>query len=215
MPVQKKVRELTDSKRLREIASNVASKYGYTDVYAEFTPFRDFKVKWTRALEWISFEVSDYLEGAPDDALESLFETVFERIKGDVTKEYGDALVTYLTSEEFRNTNRDLFIDRQKFIEGGESITDAVGIIEEKGLYPKEPSKDLFIGTFQSDRQSIPRTSALFRAIAIPSSMENLDAMELARTIYHEICAIQAGFPNGKDSAKVEELFARWDGTAC
>lgn len=206
---------MTDSKGLKEIASNVATKYGYTDVSAEFTPFRDFKVKWTRALGWISFEVSDYLEGAPDDALESLFETVFERIKGDVTKEYGDTLVTYLTSEEFRNSNRDLFIDRQQFIEGGESITDAVAIIEEKGLYPEELSKDLFIGTFQCNRQSIPRTSALFRAIAIPSSMENLDATELARTIYHEICAVEAGFPDGKDSEKVEELFARWEGTEC
>ena len=206
---------MTDNKRLKEIASNVASKYGYTDVSAEFTPFRDFKVKWTRAFKLISFEISDYMEGAPDDALESLFGTVFERIKGDVTKEYSDTLVTYLTSEEFRNSNRDLFIDRQKFIEGGESITDAVGIIKEKGLYPEELSKDLFIGTFQCDRQSIPRTSVLFRAIAIPSSMENQDTMELARTIYHEICAIQAGFPNGKDSEKVEELFARWEGTAC
>ena len=206
---------MTDNKRLKEIASNVASRYDYTDVSAEFTPFRDFKVKWTRAFKLISFEISDYLEGAPDDALESLFETVFERIKGDVTREYGDALVTYLTSEEFRNTNRDLFIDRQKFIEGGESITDAVGIIEEKGLYPKEPSKDLFIGTFQSDRQSIPRTSALFRAIAVPSSMENLDATELARIIYHEICVVEAGFPDGRDSEKVEELFARWEETAC
>ena len=206
---------MTDSERLKEIASNVATRYGYKDASAEFTPFKDFKVKWTRAFEWISFEISDYLEGAPDDALESLFETVFERIKGDVTKGYGDALVTYLTSEEFRNSNRDLFIDRQKFIEGGEPITDAVGIIEEKGLYPEELSKDLFIGTFQCDRQSIPRTSALFRAIAIPSSMENLDAMELARTIYHEICAVQVGFPDGKDSEKVEELFARWEETVC
>ena len=205
---------MTDSERLKEIASNVATRYGYTDTYAEFTPFKDFKVKWTRAFEWISFEVSDYLEGASDDALESLFETVFERIKGDVTKEYGDTLVTYLTSEEFRNSNRDLFIDRQKFIEGGESITDAVGIIEEKGLYPEELSEDLFIGTFQCDRQSIPRTSTLFRAIAIPSSMENQDTMELARTIYHEICVIQAGFPNGKDSEKAEVLFARWEETA-
>ena len=203
---------MTDSKRLKEIASNVATRYGYTDVSAEFTPFKDFKVKWTRALGWISFEVSDYLEGAPDDALESLFETVFERIKGDVTKEYSDTLVTYLTSEEFKNSNRDLFIDRQQFIEGGESITDAVAIIKEKGLYPEELSKDLFIGTFQCDRQSIPRTSALFRTIAIPSSMENLDTMELARTIYYEICVVQAGFPNGGDSEKVEELLARWRG---
>ena len=207
---------MTDSKRLKEIASNVATRYGYTDVSAEFTPFTDFKVSWSRmfVFEWISFEVSDYLEGAPDDALESLFETVFERIKGDVTKEYGDALVTYLTSEEFRNSNRDLFIDRQQFIEGGESITDAVAIIEEKGLYPEELSKDLFIGTFQCDRQSIPRTSTLFRTIAIPSSMENLDTMRLARIIYHEICVVQAGFPKGEDSEKVEELFARWEGMA-
>ena len=208
------MRELTDSKGLKEIASNVATRYGYTDASAEFTPFKDFKVKWTRALEWISFEVSDYLEGAPDDALESLFETVFERIKGDVTKEYGDTLVTYLTSEGFRNSNRDLFIDRQRFIEGGKPVSDAVAIIKEKGLYPEELSKDLFIGTFQCDRQSIPRTSALFRAIAIPSSMENMDTMELARTIYYEICVVQAGFPNGGDSEKVEELLARWEGTA-
>lgn len=206
---------MTDNKRLKEIASNVASKYGYTDVSAEFTPFRDFKVKWTRAYEWISFEVSDYLEGAPDDALESLLETVFERIKKDVMKPYGAPLVTYLTSEEFRNINRDLFIDRWQLTEGGESITDAVRVITEKGLYPEELSKDLFIGTFQCDRQSNPRTSALFRVIAIPSSMENLDTMELARNIYHEICAVQAGFPkSNRDSEIVEQLFARWEETA-
>lgn len=90
---------MADSERLKEIASNVATRYGYKDASAEFTPFKDFKVKWTRAFEWISLEVSDYLE--------------------------------------------------------------------------------------------------------------------FARTIYHEICAVQVGFPDGKDSEKVEELFARWEETAC
>ena len=89
-----KNRTVSDEK-LTQIFSRVGRRYGYDEVEAKFSPFADFKVKWVRNCKWISFEVSDYLDRAPDDVLEDLAETMFEKISGNKT-EYSESFVRYL-----------------------------------------------------------------------------------------------------------------------
>lgn len=55
---------------LTMIFSAVGARHGYEDVGAEFAAFEDFKVRWQRSYHWIRFSVSDYLDRAPDDALD-------------------------------------------------------------------------------------------------------------------------------------------------
>ena len=65
---EKKGKPVT-SGHLTEIFEAVGRRYGYEDVKAEFSPLRDFKVRWQRSYYWIVFTISDDLDNAPDDVL--------------------------------------------------------------------------------------------------------------------------------------------------
>ena len=71
-----------DNAQLTTIAREILTKKGYEDVEAEFSPFADFKVKWARSYGWISFEISDYMQGADEAAIRDLFKTISEKIAG-------------------------------------------------------------------------------------------------------------------------------------
>ncbi len=58
-----------NNQMLTAIFSVAGTRNGYDEVQAEFSPFRDFKVKWTRSYKWIAFEVSDYLSDAPENVI--------------------------------------------------------------------------------------------------------------------------------------------------
>lgn len=59
---------------LNRAMRNAGIKNGFDEIQAEFSTFRDFKLKWTRSYKWISFEVSDYLRNAPKNVMQSLAE---------------------------------------------------------------------------------------------------------------------------------------------
>ena len=65
---------------LTRAMATAGARNGFEDVTAEFSAFRDFKLKWTRSYKWISFEVSDYLRNAPENVIRSLAETVYARM---------------------------------------------------------------------------------------------------------------------------------------
>ena len=44
---------------------------------AEYSAFREFKVKWRRSCGWAEFEVSDYMNDAPLSVLSGVAETIF------------------------------------------------------------------------------------------------------------------------------------------
>ena len=72
-----------NDRTLRAIFRVAGVRNGYDEVDAEFSPFRDFKIKWMRSYRWISFEVSDYLKEAPEEVIQSLTETVFAKVRGE------------------------------------------------------------------------------------------------------------------------------------
>ncbi len=56
--------------------TEAGTRNGVTDVTAEFSAFRDFKLEWTKTSNWIAFDVSDYLRNTPQSVIESLAETI-------------------------------------------------------------------------------------------------------------------------------------------
>ena len=97
---------------LNRAMRNAGIRNGYKDITAEFSAFRDFKLKWTRSCKWISFEVSDYLRNAPQSVIESLAETVFAKIGGQDRTRYSEEVCEYLNSERFLRDNQDFFLKR-------------------------------------------------------------------------------------------------------
>lgn len=59
---------------------------------AEFSSFRDLKIKWVRIYKWIEFQVSDYLMRAPEGVIEGLARTIFSKILG-TDKSYSDEVI--------------------------------------------------------------------------------------------------------------------------
>ena len=74
--------------KLTNSFSKVGKEYGYDCVTAEFSEFKEFKVKWTRSCGWAEFKISDYLKDAPVNVIEGLAETIFLRISRKSSKGY-------------------------------------------------------------------------------------------------------------------------------
>ena len=72
---------MTDEE-LTAIVKKVAEGHGYKEVQAGFKAFKELRIRWSRTYSWINMEVSDYLNTAPDGILLSLFDTLFQKIKG-------------------------------------------------------------------------------------------------------------------------------------
>lgn len=128
--------------RLTQIFSRVGMKYGYEDVEAVFSAFSDFKVKWTRTYKWIRFQVSDYLDRAPEQVLEDLATTLFERISGR-EQGYSEAFIRYLNDPELRKTNSKDFIGRKRGLKDTtigkyHDLNDCVNRLRDQGLIPDD-----------------------------------------------------------------------------
>ena len=54
---------------LNRAMHNAGIRNGFEDIQADFSAFRDFKLKWTRSDKWINFEVSDYLRNALEEMI--------------------------------------------------------------------------------------------------------------------------------------------------
>ena len=104
--------ENCSNEMLNRAMRNAGIRNGFKGITAEFTAFRDFKLKWTRSYKWICFEVSDYLRNAPEGVIQSLAETVFAKIGGQDRTTYSEEVCKYLSSERFLRDNQDLFLKR-------------------------------------------------------------------------------------------------------
>ena len=67
--------ENCSSEMLNRAMRNAGIRNGFEDISAEFSAYREFKLKWTRFYKLIGFEVSDYLRNAPEHVMQSLAET--------------------------------------------------------------------------------------------------------------------------------------------
>lgn len=117
--------ENCSSEILNRAMRNAGIRNGFEDITAEFSAFRDFKLKWTRSYKWISFEVPDYLRNAPKHVMESLAETIFAKIRGDDGASYSEEVCDYLNSDGFLKENQGMYLKRFRGISGtarGESV---------------------------------------------------------------------------------------------
>ena len=108
--------ESMPANNLRNIFEEIGKKYGYETVSAEYSAFKDFKVKWTRSYKWIDFLVSDYLADAPDEAIRSIAETLFSRINGGEAIPYSEEFCNFAMSKDFVKTKQPIYIKRSRNI---------------------------------------------------------------------------------------------------
>ena len=98
---------------LNEIAQQTFDDYGR--VSATFEPHTDLKVKWMRQGDhgWIEFQITDYLDHAPEHVIRGILEAIRLKLKGEMDVPYPPEVIEYLTSNSFRLEGLDCNIERR------------------------------------------------------------------------------------------------------
>ena len=195
---------------LNRAMRNAGIRNGYEDITAEFSAFRDFKLKWTRSYKWISFEVSDYLRNAPEHVMESLAETVFAKIRGEDETSYSEEVCDYLNSQEFLDENQKQYLRRFRGISDspkGESVDllDCYRRLAEKGLVEHDPRLVIRWSGSEDRSRKVGRASVLMRTIVMNPALDSEDVSEdaLDFALYSQICHVSLGFgPTRENSAE-------------
>ena len=197
---------------LNRAMRNTGIRNGYEDITAEFSAFRDFKLKWTRSYKWISFEVSDYLRNAPQSVIESLAETVFAKIGGQDKTGYSEEVCEYLSSERFLRDNQDLFLKRFRGISQtpcGENVDLAEVYMKliDRGLVERDPSLVIRWGS-KDGSGVVGHSSVLMKTIIVNPKLDTREISEnaLDYALYTQICRVNLGF--GGDRTRDAEEFS-------
>ncbi|MBE6526361.1 MAG: hypothetical protein E7Z63_01125 [Thermoplasmata archaeon] len=131
-------------KHLNDLVTQVAGRYGYVEASAEFVDDMDFKVNWTRGPDWIHFNVSDYLDRAPDEVLVDVFDTVFRKIAGDEDAQIS-RVVGYSHSPGILADNRKDYYkrDSRTLLNDRERLFDSLGRLRAMGVIPEDLDVDV------------------------------------------------------------------------
>lgn len=211
--------ENCNSEMLNRAMRNAGIRNGYEDITAEFSAFRDFKLKWTRSYKWISFEVSDYLRNAPQNVIESLAETVFAKIGGQDKAEYSEEVCEYLSSERFLRDNQDLFLKRFRGISQtpcGENVdlAEVYMRLVDRGLAKRDPSLVIRWGASNRTDCRIGHSSVLMKTIIVNPKLDSEDISEnaLDYALYTQVCRVNLGFDGDRedDACRYESMIAEY-----
>lgn len=184
---------------LEQVFGAVGKRYGYERVEAEFSVFRDFKVRWTRSIKWIEFQVSDYLMDAPYEVLASLAETIYSNIAGSETVGYTQDMVDWVTSEDFVMNKQPVYLRRSTRITKtpvgqNRDLTDSVNRLKAMGLIDRDA--DIFLSwTKEPLLSSVGYCSTLMKVIVITSAfdLECIPDIVVDYAVYHEYLTIKEG----------------------
>ena len=146
-------------------------------VTAEFSPFRDMKVKWTRTYDMASFSVSDYLKDAPIEVIKGIAKTIISKIANAENDHYPKETEEWLTSEEFRELNQETYIERSRTISDADTtrLEDSYQRLVDGGLI--RPIEDLRLFWTDEDRSdSGPgQSSNLMRVVIMNGRLNSSD----------------------------------------
>lgn len=189
-----------NSNELTRIAKTVGAGYGYDEVIAEFSPYRDFKLRWTRSYKWIEFGVSDYLADAPEDVIEALMDTVFRKIRGDACAPYPEPVVRYITAPGFVERHQPTFLRRFRTLDMTAIgwVQESVERIRAMGL---EVPEDIAFGVDRAvrDRAQAGKASVLMKVAAMNHRVESLPEAARDYAVWAQVAYIAMGFnPTGE-----------------
>ena len=154
-------------------ASNILAQD--MSISAEFAPFRDLKVRWTRTFGAADFSVSDYLQDAPMEVVEGIARTIFSKIANADSDRYPKETEEWLTSEEFRDLNQRIYIERSRTISDADTtrLEDSYQRLMDDGLV--KPIDDLKLFWTEENRSdSNPgQSSALMRVVIMNARLNS------------------------------------------
>ncbi len=204
------------NENLARMMAEVGKKHGYDEVRAEFTAYRDFKIRWTRSNRWAEFQISDYLEDAPENVLRELAEMIFARIRGQ-NVDYPEEVREWLTAPEFPMNHRSTYLGRFVGVSDGTrgrhiDLAECRKRLVESGLVDKDD--DIEIRWAHQNSRSVGRSSTLMRVVTINDVLDNEDVDEDAIdfALYAEMCKVNQGYgPLRRGPDEVDALISRFE----
>lgn len=177
---------------MEQIFQKVGKKHGFEDVKAEFTAFKDFKVKWARSHRWARFDVSDYLKDAPAEVIEGVVETLFGRIKGE-NASYPDVVCDYLASAEFIERNQPMYLGRCRGTsEDDGTLKGAYDRLVASGIVGNDSDIVFRWGTTAS--HGVGHASTLMKVVVINDRLMDADDDVLDYAVYTQVAFVGMGF---------------------
>ena len=163
---------------IQNIFMAVGAEYGYEHVHVRLTARKYFSAKWQRSFNWISFDLSDFVEYAPAGAIRGLAHTLLAKIKGD-NRPYGQEFTDHVMSGEFLTQMQPRFIRRNRAV-ADDRLDDIVAGLD-------APKGTAFAVTNSKSHTAITN-STLFRTILVPMyALEDWDADDLRDMIADEL----------------------------
>lgn len=151
------------SNELSQRLNAIGAGYGFRNVGLEFSAFKDLKIKWVRGLDWMNISVSDYLDGAPDDVLCELVETLADRMRNGTDEGYREKVRTYIDGLHTTD-KRAVFLKRHGCTEMYGAYALAVRDAEAVSGIARHPLVD--IGHSSKLREM--KSSVTFRVVLLP-----------------------------------------------
>ena len=143
---------------IQNIFADVGADYGFNAVCVKLTTRKNFTAKWQRSYNWIAFDLSDYVEYAPAEAIRGLARSIFSRISGK-GESYGQEFIDYVMSEWFLAMMQPRFIKRNHAVADDE-LDDIVA-----GLDAPEGTAFAVTDSKSHDRITF---SVLLRTVLVP-----------------------------------------------
>ena len=191
---------MVTSEELNMIFSKIGNDFHFTEVSAEFAPYRDLKVRWVRSRDCANFTVSDYLQEAPVEVINGIAKAIMSRIRGEGESGYPKETTAWLTSSEFRDLNQEKYIERSRSI--GEMDTDECDRLWESydrlvdsGLISRMDGVKLFWSKSDSVAKA-GQSSCLMRVVIMNRRLldPKVPTEVLDYCLLHELANISVGF---------------------
>lgn len=208
-----------DNIELTRLFSASGRRHGFTEVTAEYAPFRDFKIRWTRNYRWAEFEVSDYMADAPPEVMRAMAETIFRRICGDHAP-YPQAVRDWLSAPDFIERKRPEYLERfEGFVRSpyGEvkDLSASLRRLTDAGLLLRDP--DVVIGwSSVNSSRSVGTSSILMKTVSVSTALdrEYVDDEILDYSLYALMARVSMGLnQNGRPrDEEYDDLLNRFPG---
>ena len=169
---------------IQNIFIDVGAEYGYGNVSVKLTTRKNFTAKWQRSFDWIAFDLSDFVEYAPADAIRGLARSIFSRICGK-GEPYGQEFTDYVMSEEFLSKMQPRFIKRNRAV-ADDRLDDIVAGLD-------APEGTAFAVT-DSKSHDVTTVSILLRTVLVPrSTLEWIDDDDMRDLIADKLATLTYG----------------------
>ncbi len=209
--------------RLNALVAAAAPAFGLTSSSAAFMAAKEFSFRWQTGGGRLSLWVSDYLEDAPDDALEDFVNGALGFICKK-RKQYGPAYLDYTASDAFVLAKRPVYLRRSRNLTRSDRgrtrcLYDAAQRLLDGGLIgPNDLDNALLTWTVSPNFRKLGYCSPMMKVVAVSSVFDSERVPEFAcdYVLYHECLHLRQGYrpfvTRHHDAAfrREEHLFPQW-----